>query len=64
MELKAVKEVISKRKLVTYDKSSYTATAYILRFNGREWQHTLELKDLKVNGVRIVPIGKVEVENE
>ena len=64
MDVKTVKEVISNKKLVTYDNANYTVTAYILRFNGKAWQHTLELKDLKANSVRIVPMGKVEVENE
>ena len=64
MELKAVKEVIANKNLVTYDNADYTVTAYILRFNGKAWQHTLELKDLKANSVRIVPMEKVEVENE
>ncbi len=64
MDVKAVKEVISNKKLVTYDNSNYTVTAYILRFNGKAWQHTLELKDLKANSVRIVLMAKVEVENE
>lgn len=63
MDIKEVKEVIAKRKLVTYDGTNYTVTAYILRFKSK-WQHTLELKDLKTNSVRIVPIEKVEVENE
>ena len=60
MDIKEVKEAISKGKLVTYDDSSYIVTAYILRFNGK-WQHLLELKDLKANSVRIVPIERVEV---
>jgi len=60
MDIKTVKEALSKGKLVTYDNSNYNVTAYILRFNGK-WQHTLELKDLKANSVRIVPIEKVEV---
>lgn len=62
MDIKEVKEVISNKKLVTYDNSDYTATAYILRLIDGKWQHTLELKDIKANSVRIVPIGKVEVE--
>lgn len=61
MDVKAVKEVIGNKKLVTYDNANYTVTAYILRFNGKTWQHTLELKDLKAKSVRIVPIGNVEV---
>ena len=60
MDIKEVKEAITKGKLVTYDDSNYIVTAYILRFNGK-WQHLLELKDLKANSVRIVPIEKVEV---
>lgn len=64
MDVKAVKEVISNKKLVTYDNANYTVTAYILRLIDGKWQHTLELKDLKAKSVRIVPIGKVEVENE
>jgi hypothetical protein len=60
MELKTVKEALTKGKLVTYDNSDYVITAYILRFNGK-WQHLLELKDLKANSVRIVPIERVEV---
>lgn len=63
MDIKAVKEALNKGKLVTYDNSNYNVTAYILRFNGK-WQHLLELKDLKANSVRIVPMEKVEVENE
>ena len=63
MDIKTVKEAITKGKLVTYDDSNYIVTAYILRFNGK-WQHLLELKDLKANSVRIVPMEKVEVENE
>mgnify|MGYP000999948490 FL=1 len=63
MDIKEVKEAITKGKLVTYDDSNYIVTAYILRFNGK-WQHLLELKDLKANSVRIVPMEKVEVENE
>ena len=61
MDIKEVKEALSKRKLVTYDNSDYVITTYILRFNGK-WQHLLELKDLKANSVRIVPIEKVEVD--
>ena len=61
MDIKTVKEALSKRKSVTYDDSSYIVTAYILRFNNG-WQHLLELKDLKANSVRIVPMEKVEVE--
>lgn len=64
MDIKEVKEVIAKRKLVTYDGTNYTVTAYILRLIDRKWQHILELKDLKANSARIVPMGKVEVENE
>ena len=61
MDVKAVKEVIANKKLVTYDNSNYTVTAYILRFNNGKLRHTLELKDLKANSVRIVPMEKVEV---
>lgn len=64
MDIKEVKEAIASRKLVTYDNTNYTVTAYILRLIDRKWQHTLELKDLKTNSVRTVPMGKVEVENE
>lgn len=61
MDIKTVKEVISKRKLVTYDGTDYTVTAYILRLINGKWQHTLELKDLKTNSVRIVLMERVEV---
>ena len=61
MDIKEVKEAITKGKLVAYDDSNYIVTAYILRFNNG-WQHLLELKDLKANSVRIVPMEKVEVE--
>lgn len=61
MDIKEVKEVIAKRKLVTYDSTDYTVTAYILRLINGKWQHTLELKDLKANSVRIVPMEKAEV---
>ena len=62
MDVKEVKEVIASKKLVTYDGTNYTVTAYILRLIDRKWQHTLELKDLKSNSVRIVLMNKVEVE--
>jgi hypothetical protein len=61
MDVKEVKEVIASRKLVTYDNTDYIVTAYILRLIDRKWQHTLELKDLKANSVRIVLMEKVEV---
>jgi len=61
MDVKEVKEVIASKKLITYDNVDYTVTAYVLRLIDRKWQHTLELKDLKANSVRIVPMEKVEV---
>lgn len=61
MELTEVKEALYKKELVEYDESSYTITAYILRFDGKEFKHLLELKDLKAkSSVIIVDMKKVE----
>lgn len=62
MDIKEVKEVIASKKLVTYDGTNYTVTAYILRLINGKWSHILELKDLKANSVRIVLMERVEVE--
>jgi len=61
MKIEEVKKVIAHRTLVTYDNTDYTVTACILRLKGREWKHTLELKDLKANSVRIVNMDKVKI---
>jgi hypothetical protein len=62
MELKDVKQAITSKTIVKYDNTNYKITAYILRLNGREWQHLVELKDLKAkSSVRIVKIKDVEV---
>lgn len=64
MELKDVKQAIANGTIVKYDNTNYKITAYILRLNGREWQHLLELKDLKTkSSVVIVKIKDVEVED-
>ena len=61
MKIEEVKKTIAQKTLVTYDNTDYTVTAYILRIIKGKWQHTLELKDLKANSMRIVPMEKVEV---
>jgi len=61
MDIKDVKRAIADRKIVQYNNADYIVTACILRLKGREWQYTLELKDLKANNsVVIVEIEKVE----
>jgi len=63
MDIKDVKRAIADRKIVQYNNADYIVTACILRLKGREWQYTLELKDLKANNsVVIVEIEKVEVD--
>ena len=65
MELNEVKQAIATKKVIQYDNTDYIVTAYILRFRGREWQHLLELKDLKAkSSVVIVEMKKVEVKDD
>lgn len=60
MEISEVKQALISKKLVKYDDSDYTVTAYMLRFDGKNMKHLLELKDLKAkNSVRIVEMAKV-----
>jgi len=62
MDIKDVKRVIANKTIVQYDNTDYIVTACILRLKGREWQYTLELKDLKAKAsVLIVNMESVEV---
>jgi len=62
MDIKDVKRVIANKTIAQYDNTDYIVTACILRLKGREWQYTLELKDLQAkNSVVIVNMESVEV---
>lgn len=62
MELKDVKQAIANKTIAKYKDTDYKITAYILRLNGREWQHLVELKDLKAkSSVIITDIKKVGI---
>lgn len=63
MKIEEVKKTIAQKTLVTYDNTDYTVTACILRLKGREWNYTLELKDLKANSVRIVPMEQTAIKS-
>ena len=54
MEVKDVKQAIANGTIVRWDNTNYKLTAYILRLNGREWQHLVELKDLKAKSSVVI----------
>ena len=55
MELPEVNKALYKKQIVEYDERKYILTAYILRFDGKEFKHLLELTDLKArHSVKII----------
>jgi hypothetical protein len=47
MDIKDVKPAMANKTKVKFEGTDYTITACILRLIDRQWQYTVELKDLK-----------------
>lgn len=60
MKIEEVKKHMARNIKVDYDGSKYTINACILKIIKGEWSYQLELKDLRVNSVLIVPMERVE----